>query len=335
MNKTKTNKISPRPSQWRVWSKCALSLTFPPPSEFEYTGDTYADEGTLLHAAIEASLKNQKVENALTVEQQAIVNFAVHAAQNEFGHGDFETEKSLKKVVGGVTFAGTADAMQIEDDTIIIVDHKTGWKDVPAENNLQLKIYAHLAATPKAKNWRGVIINARLNTINFTSGVIDPKFLATLAADVKKRVGAKQTKTGEHCTTCPALSICHLVRVAIKKWLEPAATDGIKNRKADWLELLSLAKPAEKLFERVKTDAKTYLELGGKIDGVSISVDAGNRAWPRSFDVAALAAVLDTTVEELTVKKIISPAEAEKAGIDKDKINAIVIRPARQSLKID
>jgi hypothetical protein len=130
------------------------------------------------------------------------------------------------------------------------------------------------------------------------------------------------------------LAVCQPFRNELEKWLSPGVEDGIKNRKEDWVRLLSIMKPAEKLFERVKADALKYLELGGELPGVSIDYSGGTRAWPAGLPVSEIAAQLGIDENALYDKKIISPAELERRGVPREKINAVAVQPTRRTLKV-
>lgn len=333
--KQKTPALYLRASAYKTWQACALSLIIKDETPFPPEQDEFASEGTKIHAAIEAELKGATRER-LDLEQEAIIDFAVRVTRSEAAGLPIRTEVFNSAKVGGVTIGGTSDAIIDGETELTVIDHKTGWIKVEAENNEQLKIYAHLNMRRGQKTWRGVIINARLNSISMTGPhPFDKKYLAGIAADAVKRVAAVQTQVGNHCAFCPALSRCKPIRAAIQKWLVPGADDGIKNRKDDWAEMLSLAKPAEKLFDRIKSDAMKYVELGGEIPGVSIEMSGGSRAWPRDLTPALIAERLGVHLAKILAPvKVMSPAEAEKRGVPREKIQAVAIQPMRRGLKI-
>lgn len=330
----KTPAIYLRASAWKTWQACALSLIVKDETPFPPDADEFAAEGTAIHAAIESDLKGAARE-PFDLEQEAIVSFAVRATLTEAAGAPVRTEVYSAAKVAGVSIGGTADALIDADDVLTVIDFKTGWRQVDAAGNEQLKIYAHLNQKQGQKQWRGVIINARLNTISLTGPhPFDKKYLASLATEATARVKAKQVAVGNHCAFCPALARCVPVRDAIKKWVAPGADDGIKNRKDDWAEFLSLIKPFEKLAERLKSDALKYIELGGEIPGVSVQFSGGSRAWPRDMILSVLADKLGIDRERLVEEKVISPAEAEKRGVPRDKIQAVAIQPMRRGLKV-
>jgi hypothetical protein len=327
------------PSAWQTWGKCVLSLQNPR-TTFKTDADGYADAGTNLHAHIAACLHTRAFKTepvGLDPDDAALVRFAVETTISEADGRALQIEYLMNTKKMGVVISGTADAVIASSDTVVIIDHKTGWKEVDAEGNQQLKIYAHLYAlkNKNIKRWRGVIINARFNSTSYTSGEIDPKFLSSLAADVTRRTAAGRYATGNHCAYCPRLSICKMLRNEVKKWMAPGAIDSLTREPEKLAEALRLAKPAEKLFDTIKKEAQLYVDLGGVIPGVSVEYSPGTRAWPRDLNVDALAKVIGLDAIDMKEIKIISPAEAERRGASKEAINALAIRPPRKGFKFN
>lgn len=339
----KTPALYLRASAWKTWQQCALSLILKDESPFKPEQDEFAAEGTKIHAAIEADLKGVEREK-LDVETEAIIGFAVRATRAEAGELPIRTEVFNSQKVQGVTIGGTADALIDGETTITVIDFKTGWRKIEAQTeeggkvvpNTQLKIYAHLNRKQGQTHWRGVIINARLNSISMTGPhPFEKTYLKDLATDAKTRAAKKQTQVGNHCAYCHALARCVPVRDAIKKWIVPGADDGIKNRKDDWSELLNLKKPFETLVKRAASDALKYVELGGEIPGVSVELSGGTRAWPNDLSEKALADRLGVPLEKLTTRELLSPKQALDAGVvTLEQVTAVAIQPMRRGLKI-
>lgn len=333
--KSKTVALSVSPSAWMVWEKCALSLQSVK-SPFMLERDEHALEGKRLHSLIEKTLKGENT--VVEGDDAAIVRFAVETALSEMRGKDGDSiESPVAALVDGVNFSGIVDCDCIDGDTIIINDFKTGWREVEAEGNSQLKIYAHGRAkkNPAIKNWKGIIINARFNSVSYTGGVIDPNYLSKTAKDIKERTAKKQFKTGNHCAYCQRLSTCAKIRADIQKWLVPGAIDGITREPERLAEALRLAKPAEKLFETIKKEAQLFIDLGGAIPGVSVEYTAGTRAWPRDMIVDDIADKIGVDTKKMFESSIISPAKAEKIGANKEAVNAIAIRPPRKGFKFN
>ena len=325
------------PSAWMVWEKCALSLQAVK-SPLVLEQDEYAKEGTRLHKAIEQTLRGESpvIEDS---DDAALVRFAVETTRRELdGYGNAiarGVEMSLSAKIKNVSFSGVADCLVAKGDTITVIDFKTGWREVEAEGNSQLKLYAHIAArqNEKIRRWKGIIVNARFNSVAYTGGEIEPNYLSTTAIDLNYRTVKKQFAAGNHCAYCQRLSTCAKIRAAITKWTRPGAIDSITRTPEKLAEALRLAKPAEKLFETIKKEAQLFMDLGGAIPGVAVEYTAGTRAWPRDMNRLDIAAKIGVKIEDMLEESFKSPAQAEKAGADKDAINALAIRPPRKGFK--
>ncbi len=331
--KSKTT-LSVSPSAWMVWEKCALSLQAVK-SPIVLERDEYAKEGTRLHKAIEQTLRGEApvIEDS---DDAALVRFAVETTRRELdGNVNFAVESGLSAKIKNVTFTGTVDCIATKGDTVTIIDHKMGWREVDAEGNSQLKLYAHLAARidNTIDHWKGIIINARFNSVTYTGGDIDDDYLIIVADDLIARTAKKQFQTGNHCAYCQRLSTCSKIRAEIVKWTKPGAIDSITRQPEKLAEALRLAKPAEKLFETIKKEAQLFMDLGGAIPGVAVEYTAGTRAWPRDMEVKEIAGKIGIDENDMYDTKIISPAQAEKAGANKEAINALAIRPPRKGFK--
>ena len=332
--KSKAAPLFVSPSAWMVWEKCALSLQAVK-SSLVLERDEYAKEGTRLHGLIADGLRGCKMVLD-DPDDAALVRFAVETTRRELdGNVNFAVESGLSAKIKNVTFTGTADCLATKTDTVTVIDHKMGWREVEAEGNSQLKLYAHIEAASNKKicRWKGIIINARFNSVSYTTGDIDPRYLATVANDLIARTAKKQFQTGNHCAYCQRLSICSKIRAEIVKWTKPGAIDSITRTPEKLAEALRLAKPAEKLFETIKKEAQLFMDLGGVIPGVAVEYTAGTRAWPRDMEVKEIAGKIGIDENDMYDVKIISPAQAEKAGANKEAINALAIRPPRKGFK--
>ena len=327
------------PSAWQTWGKCALSLQNLKTTLMPDDTDEYAKAGTNLHLLIADALRNGLHDVREYGDDGPLVRFAVETTLAEKGDQctALVVERYMETKKTGVTISGTPDCLIPEGDTITIIDHKTGWKEVEAEGNHQLKIYAHLYVlkNKRIKKWRGVIINARFNSTSYTGGDIEPKYLTSVINDLKKRTAEGQHKTGNHCAYCQRLTICKMLRNEVVKWLAPGAIDSLTRDPERLAEALKLAKPAEKLFDTIKKEAQLYMDLGGIIPGVTVEYSAGTRAWSKDLTVEKIAHCILISPDKMIEQKLISPAEAERRGANKDAVNIITIRPPRKGLKFN
>ena len=332
---SKAATLSVSPSAWMVWEKCALSLQAVK-SPLILERDEYAKEGTRLHGIIADVLRGRPYPEQANPDDAALVRFAVETVKRESGgNSNYAVENSMSIKVKNVLFSGTADCLATKGNTVTVIDHKMGWREVEAEGNNQLKMYAHIEAAwnEEIKWWKGIIINARFNSVSYVYGAIDPYYLTTTAQDILVRTAKKQFQTGNHCAYCQRLSTCTKIRAEIVKWTKPGAIDSITRTPEKLAEALRLAKPAEKLFETIKKEAQLFMDLGGAIPGVSLEFTAGTRAWPRDMEVKEIAGKIGIDENDMYDTKVVSPAQAEKAGADKDAINALAIRPPRKGFK--
>lgn len=104
-------------------------------------------------------------------------------------------------------FGGTVDCILFDDDILWIVDLKTGFKHVSAEDNEQLMCYLLLASEryPQYKNFRMSIVQPRINYVD-TKTVT----LRELQEFRKQIVGLDRAKlnAGSHCEHCFGLGSC-------------------------------------------------------------------------------------------------------------------------------
>lgn len=330
------------PSAWMVWEKCALSLQNVK-TPFKLEQDEYAKAGTMLHEAIARELKGEHVELENS-DDAAMVRFAVETVKSELnGNKCFAVETPLSAISGSVNFSGIADCIAYvaphcdRCDTVTVIDFKTGWREVEAEGNSQLKLYAHIEAWGQSeiKHWKGIIINARFNSVSYTGGDIEKDYLTNTAKDILSRTKKKQFATGNHCAYCQRLSTCAKLRKAISEWCRPGMLDGLTREPEKLSEALRLAKPAEKLFDTIKKEAQMLIDLGGVIPGVTVEYTAGTRTWPRDMSGDDICNKIGVASDQMIEKSFKSPAQAEKLGADKMAVNAIAIRPPRKGFKFN
>ena len=334
--KGKAPVLNVSPSAWMVWEKCVLSLQSVK-TPFKLERDEYAKAGTMLHEMIAAELKGKHVELENN-DDAAMVRFAVETVKAEVKPDDMPAvEEPLGARIGGVDFNGIADCFSRTDDTVIVIDFKTGWREVEAEKNSQLKLYAHFVAAwdKTIKHWKGIIINARFNSVSYAGGEIEKDYLSNTAKDILARAKKKQHAVGNHCAYCQRLSTCAKLRKAIAEWCRPGMLDGLTREPEKLSEALRLAKPAEKLFETIKKEAQLYIDLGGVIPGVTVEYTAGTRTWPRDMSGDDICNKIGVSSADMIETSFKSPAQAEKLGADKMAVNAIAIRPPRKGFKFN
>lgn len=139
------------------WMQCPGSLTME--AGKPDTGSSYAREGTAMHEIAADCLENDKdaaafLGRVVVVEDDAIEITeemceliqvyldTVREYRGTTGHMLVEQRVDYSHVLGVPDSFGTADCILIVGNTLIVIDLKTGYNRVDAEQNPQLQLYA-------------------------------------------------------------------------------------------------------------------------------------------------------------------------------------------------
>jgi len=137
---------------------------------------------------------------------------------------------------------GTADVIGIAPDHVLVVDYKTGWRDVtPPAQNAQLKFLALAACSAYERDAARVEIvyvrehggvtrlSADLDALDLDNFALDLSNLRARLAEAWKARDANKLPElceGEHCEYCPAFTACPAkMRLARYMVSESAATE--------------------------------------------------------------------------------------------------------------
>lgn len=230
----------------------------------------------------------------------------------------------------------------LKDGRCIVIDLKTGMREVEAAGNAQLIQYAHLLhpSNPGSPYFHhnydaeyvGVILQPALETISEATIYIDPEYFSKL----EKHVVADEFATGPHCRDCRVNDVCPEFRRRLTEYLAPQYHDHVFDRPAEWGELLQIAKGMEKMLEKVQANAKEYIRDGGHIPGWGISLRNGNRSWSHAMSPANLAKLLKLRKADVVEEKLKSPAKVEKIlknPVARQRFYEIVTQPSYPVLK--
>jgi hypothetical protein len=304
-------------------------------------------EGVAIHAAIHAAFDNsitlsREAQNVIAASEDAesVIAFCVDAVKrlSESVTGAqlyFESDADYESADIRISARPDCVIYSRTENTLIVIDYKTGFVPVSAAQNEQLAIYAHAFCAKyrlKPAAIRGVIIQPRLSIIDYAEIAYDERFFADLAAELEKREG--QYRVGAHCRSCAAITRCKVFREAIYAYYDPAKKDNLAANPAEWAKLIALARPAKKFFDEILDEAKQYLELGGKLPGVGLTKSAGRRAWFRELSPEQIAEKLKLSPDKLyEAPKVKSPAQVEKLkGVDRDALRSVVYQPQNLSV---
>ncbi len=342
-----------------TWSKCPGSLTIKrspnPLADF-----SRADLGSAIHKLSEMVLKKEiKVDEInkteLPFEMRQAINeadpvFVLHCVEmytekieldKKYEPISTKPKLEIEKKIVYKNLSGTIDAVMVAGNKITIYDLKTGQGEVLAENNMQLRIYGHLAALEYGvKNLEiiGVIVQPALNQILSAEFGYDPNFLDNLLAFVE--ANKTEFKTGPQCRYCAHNDICPTFRKQYTEFLQPEFGDETLDRAEIWAELLDVAKPMIEMLEKVQSNALAAAKLGVKIDGYEIALKNGKRSWQGNLDEDKIVGVLGLPAKLVFSTKLKTPAEIEKVFVKRkdrkelgDKLAGLVNQPQYASLK--
>jgi hypothetical protein len=296
----------------------------------------YADEGTLCHTIMEAVLtQDRQPEDFIgdklgdvTVSRELIetkIRPALEALDlidpgREMTY-ECEATVGFGDALPGVF--GSADLVGRIGSTAIVLDWKFGdGVDVAVDENPQAMFYAAAAMrTPKvawafkdATSIDCIIVQPTASTpIKCWRTTPDRirAFERQLFAAVKEAMGPDPSmQTGDHCRWCAAKPVCPLLTGAVDRALKTS----LQNIDAARLgEMLEQAPLIENYLAEVRALAQHMLEEGVPVPGFKLVQKRAIRQWVNDDEAHVALARLGLDDTELTVTKLVSPAQAEKA----------------------
>ena len=306
-----------------------------------------ADQGTLLHNAMEEIFENDEVtaedviaklisekldyqSARLTIELANEKLLPAVAAMDElmekYDITDWMTEPYVEIEPD---IAGSIDVLMQSADlkTVVVVDYKMGYVSVSPIDNAQLMFYA-LAATidVKTASWFEqaekivlVIIQpnekgADYEEWSISMGAIDVFESKLMAAIAKTFDEDARPISGPACKYCPAMATCpEKTGLALKATRVNEIT---VNRLA---ELLPMASELTAWIKEVERVALEQLQLGTSIKGYKLVNKKATRVWndlPAVESKVKKARSIKT--EEAFITKLKTPAQLEKLCADLD-----------------
>ncbi len=200
------------PSSASRWLNCGGSLTYPNTGE----AGPEALEGTRLHAVASEHLERVYHGNvpSIVIDDQTLkdleilqpyydfVDEAIANLNNPQIHIELYCPPTDIK-----DFGGTIDVLLIDDDLGWVIDLKTGYKFVSAEDNEQLLCYTLLGKKrfPQLKQFRQSIVQPKVNY----SATHQCSLEELIEFEQRIRGSSKADFTpGAHCEFCPGLGDC-------------------------------------------------------------------------------------------------------------------------------
>ncbi len=322
------------PSSAYRWMKCPGAPEAEALAEREDVPSVYALEGSAAHELGERALLDQVGPDELVgrplpetghtpdEKMAAFVTEYVEFVRALPGVLEVEQTLDLSEWIGP-RGKGTPDAVAIDDELLTVVDLKFGMgKVVHPEWNPQLMIYALGAleeygwiATPSRV--RLVIHQPRLEAV--TDWEIETDALQTWGREVLKpavkaasRPGAARVPGEDQCRWCRANADCAVQKEAAEAAImallgdEPPDPAGLSDdelgRALAWRGFVQV------WFKGVEERVRERVENGG-FPGWKLVHGRGSRVWE---DEGAEAAVLKLLGDDAWIRKMVSPAQAEK-----------------------
>lgn len=307
---------------------------------------TQRDEGTAAHYMASAvfnghfsldELADKKAPNGVYLADEIVSNVSKYlaiAAGYPFARMEYDTshDNSPHWVING-----RADLVGLKDNTLDINDFKYGWRIVEPE--------MHWTLISHAIGWCARLDNDRPNTINFN--VFQPRpyhpegpfrtwtITYSQLMELRDRLNATlcnpsdQLVTSNHCGDCRALVPCPAARLAEMNAIDVTSNifhDDIPNDHLS--QALDNLNRAEKMIEDRKKAfeelAKHRIKAGQVINNYSVDLAYGHRAWNEGIDAGTLLAV---TGKVLSKETLVTPAEAERRGVDETTVKTLTNRP--------
>ena len=216
--------------------------------------------------------------------------------------------------------AGTADAVIITPDELIVVDAKFGFKLVEAEENKQLQMYAAAAFDEHKiaydfKSVRIVIVQPRLNaTPEWTT---TPDALMKFAVEVSFAAAYTLEHTEVYvpsekgCQWCRAKAICPAIKAKVLSDFDEVVPDTADSD--DLARVMSNANLIESWIKAIRAEVEKRLLAGVAVIGYKlVQGKRGNRKWSNPDDAEALLKSMRVKHDQMYDYSLASPTSIEK-----------------------
>ena len=293
--------------------------------------------GTAIHELSERILRGEEIDDpdvnpehvAMAQEYANFINNLVENPRKKLIEVNVDAGlKSLHPALGG-----TADAVLVDGNHLIICDLKTGRVPVDAENNKQLMTYAlgvmrqfnapvDITCTmhifqPRAEHSKWTVSGADL--VNHGHDLVR-------AAELALSPDAPTNPSPDACKYCKAKTICPSMRQKVQ---DNARKEFAPDTKIT-PDMLDLAHLAAEWSEAVITAAKKQLTDGETISGWNLKPGRKTRFWkseelaaaalkdhPKAFSLKSPAAIADLKIE---VSEDLIGIKHAAASLAKDKV---------------
>lgn len=345
--------LSLRSSQLSRFMSCSGVVELPQVS----SSNKAADDGTAWHWVIEMMLANKAVQvnnvapNGVVIDDDMI--YYAKMVINELAGKKVFNEFPIKYNPSdkcNCEITGTCDSWWEEGDTLYVNDFKYGFNLVECENNWQLLSYAFgvMMSHPDSAKFKRVVLSIMQPRPHHEDGWYRKielsadalyAFFQELGARVEEYFNnGGVLKTGAYCKYCTgAAESCTAFNKSFCAALEftehDVQVDKLSNDELD--RYLVAADRAQEILkikrEAVEFTVKSKLNNGEKIGDWHNVETFGHRKWNASFNVKDVELISGL---KLTTEEVISPAQAEKKGLDKELTKLFTVTESR-GFKLD
>lgn len=317
---------------------------------FENRGGTSpaAEEGTLMHAAIEHG-----VFDALDPEQLRQVKKCVDfLAPLEAAANAVHKEARLEMKLGKHDTFGTADRVIIKNQTAHLVDFKFGRLGVPpAGENLQAMAYAIgvLQRFPNVEDVHAYFLLPRRDEVTsavFSRHLLDTyiKTLSDLLDQVKRKNPARTPCKA--CEYCAKLAKCPAVSKDILALSDQAGLPVPKNMDVSSMTpevigkfALPFVRIVEQWAKKVKEHAKNLMHEGVEIDGHELATRSAktkvngnvNQVWDAIQPTGTLDLDQFMSCCSVSVSQVRKTVRSQVPAAQRDEAEALVLRRLRKA----
>jgi len=322
------------PSSAARWMTCPGSVTL---SEgIPDTSSDNASEGTMMHAFAAECLKSnldawsfvglQEKETGLVLNEkqakdiQFYVDHVVEILDATGGALYVEERLPIGWLTGEEGAHGTADAVITTPDELIIVDAKFGFREVEAEGNPQLMIYAaaawdDLKVAYDFKRVRVVISQPRLLAKPEFSFSIDDlrMFMADVAfsAELTRQQIDVYVPSEKGCQWCRAKAICPALRTSVMDDFDTVVPETA--HEDDLARVMANANLIEGWIKAVRAEVERRLLAGEPVPGYKlVQGKKGNRMWANPEEAEATLKSMRIKHDQMYDYKLASPTSIEK-----------------------
>lgn len=322
------------PSSSDRWTTCYGSVALS--RGIKDVGSSNASEGTMMHAFsarcletatyAKAYIGEKDAETGLTLSEeqakdvQTYVDYVWDIVEATKGTLLVEQRLPIAWMTNEDGAVGTADAIIITPDELIVVDAKFGFKMVDAVENKQLMMYAAAAYDEHKiaydfKSIRVAIVQPRLNaTPEWTT---TPDALMAFAAEIA--FAAEQIQSGNDnlvpsekgCQWCRAKAICPAIKAKVMNDFETVVPETADED--DLARVMVNANLIESWVKSIRAEVERRLLAGEPVKGYKlVQGKRGNRQWADADDAEATLKSMRIKHAQMYDYKLASPTSIEK-----------------------